>query len=519
MPKYSKITRRLCQGWLYKYICRYNWGYYDEMAQEVKRCNSEKYVSRGCHWQKITMTDIQNHLEGGLNETVYYTTSSLSDTAFLCIDIDAHYGQMNAWDIAVWIVNNYFPQAYFEMSTRGLGVHLYILVSVSAMNSNGQRYPITRALFNRYIKDFSEKLKYVVDDEFLAEYEDTARVCGVYGTVTYRDKETDERCWGSLAKIPRPQTMEAVEQLISMPTYDLADLRVVVNEAKERNPKESKKCEYVAWGEIGDKNDRGTRKRKVRSKVKDLTEKLYHWNPNKRIFNVVCELTRLLTRKPSVNEVHQMYCSLGLNTGEDEDGRRIRRIEQAIDKVWDDYDADMNGKPYDISTYCKGEYLEILTDNLTDNDLRSTKYEWTITFDDLDLFMDIIMRGISDYNIGDENMFCSVGVEYVKGAFADARQEGILKSKANDQKVSAMRELCINAGLLNVDMTWVRSGRLYSEEGSVSVPFVGKNRGMRYYPTEFHPKYNEFLEIRQNHQEALLSRERCHLACHQMAQV
>jgi hypothetical protein len=507
MPSYKKTTNKLCK-WLYKYIDRYSWGYYNEIVNEVQRANSDEFISKGHHWQKITKTSIEYHLECDLNETVYYTTSAKSDTALLCIDIDAHDEETNAADVAAWIKSNYFPQSHYEPSTRGLGRHLYLLVSVTRIE-NGKRYYIKRDLFNAYIKDFADKLKFVVNDEFLAELEDTAKVCGVYGTITYKDKVTDERCCGNLAKVPRPRTMEDVENLVAMPVYDLKDLREVVYEALERQNKEPKGTRYVGWEDIGADNPetpKTTRTKPRRSNQECLSDKLDHWNPNNRVFNAVCELTRMLGREPEVEEAHKFYCDLGLNTGEDVEGRRERRIEIAIEKVWRKYNPDISSKRYDISTYSKGEYIEALTSNLSDDDLRSTRYMRRITFDDLDLFLSAIMAGVSNFNVGDEDMLCSIGVEYVKIAFSDARKKKLLKSKANDQKVSAMRELCVKARLLYVDETWVRDGQLYLDGGARTEPCKSKNRGMRYYLTSLNPKYADFLTVQQRHQEALSSK-------------
>jgi hypothetical protein len=47
------------------------------------------------------MGDIERHLTSNrIEDTLYYTTSGAAEVALIGIDIDAHEGQTNAWDVA-----------------------------------------------------------------------------------------------------------------------------------------------------------------------------------------------------------------------------------------------------------------------------------------------------------------------------------------------------------------------------------------------------------------------------------
>jgi len=351
---YDPMTRKLSK-WLYSYIDRYVYGVVDRTTGQPRFAYSAERIasmSKYGGWvRKITMTDIENHLFAGSEYRRYYTTRGKSSVALLCIDIDAHEGQQNAWHVAVWIVENYFPNAYWEPSSGGLGVHLYILVAVQRSN-----YPMKRKLFNLHIIDFAKHLKELIADEFGP---DSAIADNVLGTVTHR--ENGVIVPGKLVKIPKPETMKDVEGLTSMPVYELGDLAEVVYEAQGRAVDEffDEGTDQNVWKEI--LAGRSKRRKRVRQPMdrESLREQLYDENPNTRVFRAVCYLLRTLADVPTPDEVHTFYCEMELNTEEDIGNRRMRRIQDALSKCIASYDPRKAGRRYDCSGFKEDRYLNL----------------------------------------------------------------------------------------------------------------------------------------------------------------
>jgi hypothetical protein len=503
MAKYNPITLKLCRGWLYKYIDRINYGIWDSEKNEPRFAyREETVIMHDRLFHKINMTDIEQHLlSNRVEDTKYYTAWAGADTALLCIDIDAHEGQSNAWNVAEWIKGNFLPESYYEPSTHGLGIHLYFLVEVK---KNG--YPMKRGVFNEYIEDFGRKLQYVVVDEFPS---DSARVCGIHGTITWKDREGNLHR-DHMAKIPRPRTVEDALRLRNMPVYSLGDLKRVVDEA-ERRQAENRPQILVEWNQVGKKSCQ--KKKTISSVVKandaNLRDRLWDENPNKRVFNAVCELQRILQKRNlSVEEVHDFYCQVGLNTDEDVKGRRGKRILAAIEKCGKDFSFDYlkKGRGYDIGQFHAERYLDSLKSRLINQDLRSTKYRRKICYEDIALYLDVIADGIIHDNLGNPQRFCSVSNEFVKSAFEEASVCRILKSKADNSKVVALRSLAVKAGMIEVvDSSWVHSGSKYSEGGEFITSAKGEsqNRGMKYEITCNHPRYEEFMKAKEKHEELM----------------
>lgn len=223
--KYHPITNRLGR-FLYEFIDRYDYGIMRPQDDAPWRQNTTIQLnSNSWGTRRITKTQIESHL---LSDTrYYYTTRTSSSNALLMIDIDAHDGQFDAWDVAKWIIDNYFPGAYYERSTHGKGAHIYLVLRVGF---------IERKTANNLISAFSDSLAFLVQNEGFE-----SRVCGVYGYYSIRTNGVildGDRA--PLGKIPRPTTGEDVEKLVNGPWYLWRALRTVAEEAeKEGSPAQS----------------------------------------------------------------------------------------------------------------------------------------------------------------------------------------------------------------------------------------------------------------------------------------
>ena len=217
--KYHPITNRLAK-FLYQFIDRYDYGLMAKNDDDPRRQYSTARLNATA-WglKKLTKTHLEEHLFG--DTRYYYTTRRASSIAFLKADIDAHDGERDAWDVASWIIDNYFQGAYFEQSTHGKGAHLYFALNVGR---------ITRTKANMFIKSFSSALSQVVEGEGFE-----SKVCGVYGAYTIKTNGIiNEGDRGALAKIPRPLTMEQVQTLVDAPWFTWKALRTVVDDAEKK---------------------------------------------------------------------------------------------------------------------------------------------------------------------------------------------------------------------------------------------------------------------------------------------
>jgi hypothetical protein len=282
----------------------------------------------------------------------------------------------------------------------------------------------------------------------------------------------------------------------------MLDIQIVVQDWNERYIQQHK-VKTVDWGEIvAPRNKIKQSTEQIRKADLSLHEKLYSDNPNTRVFNATCELYRKLRRLPTIDEVHEFYCKLGLNTGDDTKGRRLKRIRQAIAKCGRRFNPNIKENSYDISRYQPGRYLEILKSQLTEQDLKSTRYRRIIRYEDLDYFIHVLSDAIIHDNLGNPHLFCSVSANLFKRAFSEAKINGILKSKADDSKIAAMRNLCVTAGLITItDSSWVHSGAKFVDKGEqiTDAGEENQNRGMKYELTVNHLRYKEFQAAKKKH--------------------
>ena len=88
---------------------------------------------RSYHKDKINLK-MEKHIEAHLfnNETYFYTSNPFSDFGMLAIDLDTTETSTkeDMIEAAEYIVNNFHQGAYYETSTSGKGIHIYILISL-----------------------------------------------------------------------------------------------------------------------------------------------------------------------------------------------------------------------------------------------------------------------------------------------------------------------------------------------------------------------------------------------------
>jgi hypothetical protein len=82
----------------------------------------------------------------------------------------------------------------------------------------------------------------------------------------------------------------------------------------------------------------------------------------------------------------------------------------------------------------------------------------------------------------------------------------MLKSKADDAKIAAMRVLSVKSGLITIsDPSWVHVGAKFGKQKKVTylADVAEKSRAMKYELTPTHPRYDEFQKAKGKHDDLL----------------
>jgi hypothetical protein len=153
--KYSKLCHRFAK-WLFPLIDPYDWGAFSAKKQKpMPAYTNDKlnayYGKRSCAPPNLTRTRIERQLDGSAK--LYYTSLRKSGFALLCIDVDAHNGQSDALETALYIRDAFFRGAFLEASQRGY--HLYTLARVGLC---------TRKVFNAVALQLESNLNTLVEE-------------------------------------------------------------------------------------------------------------------------------------------------------------------------------------------------------------------------------------------------------------------------------------------------------------------------------------------------------------------
>ena len=441
--KYSTTTRGLAK-FLYPLIDRYEFGVKGRGDKKPRFAYRAEQLdaARGSDCfrgvRRLTMTQLQSHLSG--EQTFFFTSRAAAPNHLLMIDVDAHGGETDAWDAAQWIVDSFFPGAYWEPSTNWLGAHVYLVADHWGMH---------RKLFNDFVWDgpnsFARYLAAVVADEGFE-----AKVCSVYGTCGRKeDGGIVER--GRLGKVPRPKDDAGLLRLVNMPTFDLMDMKAVVTEAHERGIV----LDASAW--VATRSDgassRGERdipvnRLSTRPSGTFAAEKMRSSSAWDRSIGTTAYLSQQLGRMPEVREVAEVYEERGLATG-DADRDRERRHARAIRSLDRSFDpAKATGYSYVV-----GQYVPDLARLLTTADLevaaRDAGYPRKVTHADMDVALGFHVKQTLNTPERQELRF-TVPVDGLIGWFRSLKASGQTARSCNYGKARAVRLALLRAGMITV---------------------------------------------------------------------
>jgi hypothetical protein len=451
-------------------IDRYGWGCKSKSEPRPQPVYSAAERSSGRWLKKITMTHLAEHL--AREDTFYYTSLPKSPTHLLCVDIDAHNGERDAQDLSRWIVAQWFPGAYWEPSTNGLGVHLYLAIDVGYL----PRLQF-RSLISEASNSFVRCLAAVSRNEGFEATVDT--VCGK--CCHWEDGQA--YLVNDLAKIPRPSDEAALDGLVQAPVFDLYALRQVWEECRVRNLGVTMQDAESGIHPSPEKHlfrDYSPELPRPDSLAHQLMTSSDAWERSR---GQVIALWQELGREPSPQEVSIAYDTNVLGTGlsdRDRDKRHVRAIKSVSKGI----DTTKLVRP----RYQPGKYLELLKSLLTIGDLiqaaADTGYRYKLTYEDLDVALDYhtletLKRkdGTQQFTVPEAGM-----VSWIRAL----KDKQTIQRSTDFGKIAAARCALLRAGLIT------SLGRGYTPARMAA---DGKGIAKKYGLGEHHPRYGEFASL------------------------
>ena len=452
MPKYNKLTNDFAK-WLIDskrpLIDVYDWAEWSDREQRPMHAATNARLEM---WhrreafppQRMTRTNLQHQTTG--QRKLYYTSCRKSGFALVCIDIDAHKGEADAFETALFVQRRYFPGAYLEPSRRGF--HIYVLVRVGRCR---------RWKFNRMLGYLQDNLRGVLLEN---NYDSTVEVLGGF-TIVMKDG-TVERA--KLSPMPTLLNGESDLKLLhQMPVYFIDAMFAVRYDSE---------LAIDVQAEDGDGNDRPIRAdRKMPARDSPCAWERMQWT----CFDFTVQFRRL----PEVDELLAYYEQVyATDAGDD---RRARRATYALG---------YRSKTFDIAKATEGGFELHRERLLADVDRhcqdRASNYsDGKITNEDLAIGLYTVMR--NSFGIAEDARWqYSCPVTAISGMFKTLKAEKVTsRGGAMPNKVVAIKAILERARLIEC----VDSRYIYGDHWGVAKKYTVGPACWR---------YGEFVRFSQN---------------------
>ncbi|MEI8194361.1 MAG: hypothetical protein WCI73_00475 [Phycisphaerae bacterium] len=490
--KYTALTRRYAQ-WLWKYIDRSDWAasYLDgtNYFRNAENWQLERCTGGRRRWpQKLTSTAIQQHLQHD-EYKIHYISSRESKTALIAIDIDAHQGQHDAVDAALYIQENYLPSTFVEPTPRGS--RLFLLVNVGMMK---------KVRVNRHLNELQRLLGIIMLN---AGFRSIIEVLGGY---TLMDQNGGINQRGHTASLPVLFHGEAdLHELESLKIHEWVDFKTLYYDA------------MTVEEEVVEKGDKGEMVEKeameaaeaadpaatTASDVQYSLEGYVSWtfptpiSPSTGNFRIVentdafdrmvktCfDFTAVYRRIPSEDELLDSYSSLyGSTTGPSEEADRRRRAKDAVkgrSRTFDEILAQEAGYEH-----YREQLMEAVKTYAID---RTCQYTAEITDEDLAVGLYLVTR--NSFAVADtarQQWTCPT--QSFADMFSRLQSVGLTdRGGGNRNKIVAIKTILEQAGLITcIDRGW---------KHCPDNPKAGL--GKKYTIGRNHWRYSEFIRFSQD---------------------
>lgn len=457
-PRYSRLTLDFANH-LLPLIDPLDWGYDGSNGTPIYATDNgrlEIYYQKieMIFPQRLTRTTIQRHLQK--KDRLHYTSRRTSGFALLMFDVDAHSGQTDAHDTAVWLRDTYFRGAYLEPSRRGY--HLYVCVRV--------REP-RRTSVNALAASVERDLRILLDDR---GFESTVEVRGTFTEV--RDGVIYRR--GKLAAMPTlPHGSESLRLLVEAPVhlpralYTILDHADMIAEFHEAN---TTGCGDLEKGEqkwVGDVASNRTNPPKVLPENPSLLEVCVSRSPHDRFrrletsdaydrMTACCwDFTLVHKRLPvDEDELLDAYAAIYGHDGERGMSQRRRRARDVLTRRMRTFRPDKAQ-----ATGYRASHTRLLSAVRLHCTDRTSGYRCRITDEDLAVALYVVERNSRPANRR-EKWKGTCGYDAFRGMFRELKNAGVISRGFNRNKVTALKLILQRAGLIDcTDSRYIPAGK------------------------------------------------------------
>ena len=470
----KKLNLRNYYKFIKQYIDLYNWGWINDDKEKSFRYTTDysksalykSYLKLKQYFRnpsKYRNTCVKDHLNARNNEShfLFYTNRKNTDIALLCGDIDAieGHGYSDCLQALHWIKNTLHNDIYFEPSTRGNGIHFYILVDFSTFNLCDN---LMRDYCNRIIFSYSSILSKYINNEYYCKF------CGFKGTYFQRFEERER---GTLGKLPLPLNDTDFNTLINTPVVGYTELNNNVNRVNElmQGLQHNIPITIMCRDFLSLCNKEGSKSLNAFERSRHICQQYfrdYYRNNNKL---------------PSLDDYRRHYRNNPNSTGE-ETKRAYKRLKIEYEYVYKGFDNSL----YPSAIYKVGDFLENIKNEITEEEIKQiiknkTKYRYKITYSDIDVGLGYhyinLMTNKENKEFSDKEL--TVPKNDVCKWFKGLKEKGIITRSCCNGKADAIRKILIEIGYLEC------LNYHYDTEQHVS---------RRWAFTPKFPKYSEFIK-------------------------
>ncbi|MCH9021148.1 MAG: hypothetical protein IID32_00090 [Planctomycetes bacterium] len=291
---------------------------------------------------------------------MFYTNKRIAHIGMFIIDLDKvkGYSFSDIKEVADYITDNFHQNSYYEPSTSGKGISIYIFVDFTYWN---------RLQANKSIAFYVRYLGLFIADKFFPTVDKAAG--------TYSGHKLSNR--GTLGKLPMPKTKEDFLRLVNGPVLSIEDInkngrkieslwRDLSSSTSNTIPSPSP---YIFGAPNGSDNKNDVMKRTVAS---------------------VGDLYRTAQKVPTYQEWENYYFSQNLNATPHR-GNREERFDNAADYIRKHYNPNKDRGEYRV-----GDFIEDIKRRITEDEIAAicektgysnTQKKRRITYEDLDVCM------------------------------------------------------------------------------------------------------------------------------------
>ncbi len=238
IPK--NFTHRTYSRYIRQFIDEHNYGYLHPTKGNKTFRYSTTYINHcwASHSAR-TITSIKlkfnqhliPHLEN--RQTYLYTQNRNSRISMFVIDLDntATSDYEDILQVAEYIKERFHNDIYYEISTQGQGIHIYLFVNWLKYDNT-----LTTQNINYLFNDYSTYLAKTIQYQGY-----NCRVDKIKGSYPYYVFDNKLKCFqivkrGTLCKLPRPTTETTFQSLIHSPIFSLAHIKKNIQAIKELLP-------------------------------------------------------------------------------------------------------------------------------------------------------------------------------------------------------------------------------------------------------------------------------------------